>query len=161
MVGAAVSSVTDAELTFRELVTTAATSSKRQWVHGLSGIVSSGTDNKPSNVTCWGGGDGKGRPICVRMADLGKANVNVVERRVKAVSLTDLLLAHNAPRVIDYLSLDIEGAEEAALSTFDFHAFKFLVLSIERRAGVHLYPWSGSAKPHGRSARPRACSWRV
>ena len=37
-----------------------------------------------------------------------------------------------APSTIDYLSLDIEGAELDALKAFDFAKYRFLVLTIER-----------------------------
>jgi FkbM family methyltransferase len=50
---------------------------------------------------------------------------------VETISLTDLLHAHNAPRQIDYLSVDTEGSEYAILSHFDFHAFDIKVITVE------------------------------
>lgn len=54
---------------------------------------------------------------------------------VSTVSLNDVLVDHSAPRVIDYLCLDVEGAEQAVLSAFDFHG-RFLIkaVSIEGHA---------------------------
>lgn len=52
--------------------------------------------------------------------------------KVRTVTLADLLAAHAAPPVIDYLCLDIEGAEQQVLGAFDFHGpHKIRALSIE------------------------------
>lgn len=48
------------------------------------------------------------------------------------VSVARLLDDFGAPAVIDYLSLDIEGAEWWAFSTFPWHRFVFLAITIER-----------------------------
>lgn len=48
-----------------------------------------------------------------------------------AVTLTDLLDKHHAPRVIDYGAFDIEGSEYVVLKNFDFERYCFLALSIE------------------------------
>ena len=39
---------------------------------------------------------------------------------------------HNAPKTIEYLSLDVEGAETAVLKYFPFNKYKFLAMTIER-----------------------------
>lgn len=52
--------------------------------------------------------------------------------RVKTVPLQKLLKEHAAPQVIDYLSIDIEGAEERVLGSFDFTAYRFNCITIER-----------------------------
>jgi FkbM family methyltransferase len=49
---------------------------------------------------------------------------------VPTISLKDLLDKHNAPEVIDYLSIDTEGSEYSILSAYDFSR-KFKVVSIE------------------------------
>lgn len=50
---------------------------------------------------------------------------------VETVSLIDLLRAHNAPRQIDYLSVDTEGSEYPILSQFDFNEFDIKVITVE------------------------------
>jgi FkbM family methyltransferase len=50
---------------------------------------------------------------------------------VETISLVDLLLAHKAPRQIDYLSIDTEGSEYSILSHFDFDAFDVKVITVE------------------------------
>ncbi|KAL3763036.1 hypothetical protein ACHAW5_000433 [Stephanodiscus triporus] len=48
------------------------------------------------------------------------------------VSLLSVLQAFNAPKVIDYISLDVEGAETYIMSGFPFDRYRFLCLTIER-----------------------------
>lgn len=50
---------------------------------------------------------------------------------VDTISLVDLLDKYNAPRVIDYLSIDTEGSEFDILSTFDFDKYQFRVITCE------------------------------
>lgn len=58
------------------------------------------------------------------------------EKRYTA-SLLTILDKFNAPKVIDYLSLDVEGAEEFIMKDFPFHQpYTFKVLSIERPKGA-------------------------
>lgn len=52
--------------------------------------------------------------------------------KVKTKTLYSILKAQNAPNVIDYFSLDVEGAEERVLSTFPFNEYIFNCLTIER-----------------------------
>ncbi|MEI7732588.1 MAG: FkbM family methyltransferase [Verrucomicrobiota bacterium] len=54
-----------------------------------------------------------------------------VHHRVATVSLLDLLKRHNAPRHIDYLSIDTEGSEFQILSAFDFSDYEVSVISCE------------------------------
>ena len=44
---------------------------------------------------------------------------------VETISLTDLLEKYNAPRLIDYLSIDTEGSEFEILSNFNFEKYDF------------------------------------
>jgi FkbM family methyltransferase len=50
---------------------------------------------------------------------------------VQTVSLNDLLEQHNAPKHIDYLSIDTEGSEYEILSNFDFSRHSFSMISCE------------------------------
>jgi len=49
-----------------------------------------------------------------------------------STTLMDVLAAHDAPRVMEYLSMDIEGGEERALRDFDFDRYTFRCMTVER-----------------------------
>ena len=51
--------------------------------------------------------------------------------KVKTISLEDLLDKYNAPKIIDYLSIDTEGSEYDILSSFNFEKYKFRVITCE------------------------------
>ena len=51
--------------------------------------------------------------------------------KVKTVTLNDLLTFHNAPKNIDYLSIDTEGSEYTILKNFDFDKFNIQVITVE------------------------------
>jgi FkbM family methyltransferase len=51
--------------------------------------------------------------------------------RVATISLNDLLKSHNAPREIDYISIDTEGSEYAILENFNFAAFDVGIVTVE------------------------------
>lgn len=50
---------------------------------------------------------------------------------VDTISLNDLLSKHEAPSVIDYLSIDTEGSEYEILSCLDFERYSFRVITCE------------------------------
>jgi FkbM family methyltransferase len=50
---------------------------------------------------------------------------------VETVSLEDLLISAQAPKVIDYLSIDTEGSEFQILEHFNFSNFQFHVITVE------------------------------
>lgn len=54
---------------------------------------------------------------------------------VESVSLCDLLVEHNAPEIIDFLSIDTEGSEYEILKNFPFEQFKFMVVCCEHNYG--------------------------
>jgi FkbM family methyltransferase len=51
--------------------------------------------------------------------------------KVSTISLLDLLRKHEAPKVIDYLSLDTEGSELEILEAFDFSQYEIKVITVE------------------------------
>jgi hypothetical protein len=61
---------------------------------------------------------------------------------VTTVSLNDLLAHWNAPRRIDYLSIDTEGSELDILQALDFGAWEIRLMSVEhnhtpKRGEIH------------------------
>jgi FkbM family methyltransferase len=74
--------------------------------HG--GIVDSDTDNKPDGTTTSG------------------------YVRLRTRRLEDILREQGSPRVIDYLSIDVEGAEDRVLGAFPFAEYRFNCLTVER-----------------------------
>jgi len=50
---------------------------------------------------------------------------------VKTISLIDLLVTYNAPKIVDFLSIDTEGSEYEILSNFDFDKYQFRVITCE------------------------------
>lgn len=50
---------------------------------------------------------------------------------VKTISLEDLLKKYNAPKIIDYLSIDTEGSEFEILNNFNFKTYQFKIITVE------------------------------
>lgn len=48
------------------------------------------------------------------------------------VTLEEVLDRFDAPSVIDYLSLNVEGAETYVMAGFPFHKYMFKVMTVER-----------------------------
>ena len=76
------------------------------------GIVGEGFDNAPS----------------LREAELAEAEI--IE--VPTTTLMDELDRHNVPALIDYFSLDVEGAEGIVMKNFDYARYKFRFMTVER-----------------------------
>jgi FkbM family methyltransferase len=55
----------------------------------------------------------------------------LTEYKVSTISLMDLLIKHESPKEIDYLSLDTEGSEFEILRDFNFDVFTFNLISVE------------------------------
>lgn len=65
-------------------------------------------------------------------ADLHASTRKTGEKyQVTTVSLTDMLERHNAPRHIDYLSIDTEGSEFEILNAFDFDLRRIDIITCE------------------------------
>ena len=61
---------------------------------------------------------------------LNKLKAKIKTKKTK--TLQKILDENNSPPVIDYLSLDVEGAETEILRNFDFKKYIFLSMTIER-----------------------------
>jgi FkbM family methyltransferase len=59
-------------------------------------------------------------------------STSIKPQRIKTRTLLEILETHRAPKVIHYLSIDVEGAEERILIDFPFDQYTFLTLTIER-----------------------------
>ena len=88
---------------------------------GPSGIL--GHDNKSENDKII---DRVGRTYKIEEKD------GPVVLRKKTKTLNNILEENNAPQNIDYLSLDVEGAEYEILKNFSFNKWNIKILSIER-----------------------------
>jgi len=51
--------------------------------------------------------------------------------KVKTKTLYSILKLYNAPKVIDYLSLDVEGQEYEIIKDFPFHEYRFNCITVE------------------------------
>jgi FkbM family methyltransferase len=63
--------------------------------------------------------------------DLGCRRKHGRTYKVETISLADLLSQFNAPREIDYLSVDTEGSEFDILNALDFSQYRFRVITVE------------------------------
>jgi FkbM family methyltransferase len=60
-----------------------------------------------------------------------KAREQGLKYDVVTISLVDLLKKYDAPKEIDYLSIDTEGSEFEILNAFDFDAYKIKIITCE------------------------------
>ena len=76
-------------------------------IPGNAGIVGEDLTNKPGDV------------------------ISKMTEKCCTVRMKDILSRFGAPNVIDYFSLDVEGAEELVLDAFPLRKYKVLTLSTE------------------------------
>lgn len=57
-------------------------------------------------------------------------------RFLKSKSLSSILKQQKSPKTIEYLSLDVEGAETEVIKKFPFKKYKFLAMTIERPSSI-------------------------
>jgi FkbM family methyltransferase len=57
--------------------------------------------------------------------------------QVKTISLTDMLVQHRAPDLVDFLSIDTEGSEFDILAAHDFTKFNFRAIACEHNYQVN------------------------
>jgi FkbM family methyltransferase len=62
---------------------------------------------------------------------IGRRTKIAASYEVNTISLNDLLVKHNAPHLIDYLSIDTEGSEYEILNAFDFSKHTISVITCE------------------------------
>ena len=87
---------------------------------GVGGIIGSRYDNN----------------LKKRYKILNKNSNQTKIKNYNAVTLFSILKKYKAPKIIDYLSLDVEGAEIDVLKNFPFKKYKFLALTIERPPSI-------------------------
>ena len=63
-----------------------------------------------------------------------RVDINKSTIQVKTISLVDLLDNNNAPKFIEYLSLDTEGSEYEILKTFNFDKYIFGLIDVEHNS---------------------------
>jgi FkbM family methyltransferase len=61
----------------------------------------------------------------------GLINRTTDSYQVETISLLDLLVEHNAPKHVDFLSVDTEGSEFEILNAFDFAKYSFGAICVE------------------------------
>jgi len=74
--------------------------------------------------------------ICEAASGIADENIGPFTSKTNTVkkvtkTLADILDSVNAPTIIDYLSLDVEGHEYSILSTFPFDKYKFRCMTVE------------------------------
>ena len=77
---------------------------------------------------------------------------------VKTISLLDMLEKYNAPKSIDYLSIDTEGSEYEILSAFDFRSFDIKIIKCEHNFTSMRHKLFNLLSAHGSQRKHTECS---
>ena len=80
---------------------------------------------------CEFAGDEFGTESAIANNELNSSKLISKKYEVETVSLFDLLRQHNAPRCIDFLSIDVEGGEYEILRNFTFEEYEFEFITVE------------------------------
>lgn len=72
---------------------------------------------------------------------------------VNTISLLDMLKKYQAPKIIDYLSIDTEGSEFEIMKNFDFSEYKFRVITCEHNYSSDREKINTLLKSHGYVAK--------
>jgi len=77
-------------------------------------------------------------PVASTIDEFSFLDINKLNRvksnnkyKIKTISLNDLLKKYDAPKIIDYLSIDTEGSEFEILNAFNFENYKFRIITVE------------------------------
>lgn len=81
-----------------------------------SGVIADDTDNNER----------------IRASAIQTARQNYCVRKMETMTLEQILEQSNAPKIIDYLSFDVEGCETRIMRNFPFDKYTFLSMTIER-----------------------------
>jgi len=57
-----------------------------------------------------------------------------IKYEVKSVTLETMLEEHNAPKIIDYMSIDTEGSEYDIIKNFNFSKYNIKIITIEHNS---------------------------
>lgn len=108
---------------FRDIVPTEATPPRYNWTFGLSSAAAA-----PDAPTCWG----PRKASCISVRTFRANAVGLVHTAMHVRTLGSILKQAGAPSTIDYLSLDVEGFEDAVLLADDLPAYRFRAVTVER-----------------------------
>lgn len=71
------------------------------------------------------------------VCSFGDMEVVDVGEPVPCDTLSNILQKCNAPEIIDYVSLDIEGGEIGAIESFDWSAYRINTMTVEHNLYIH------------------------
>lgn len=104
---------------------------------------------------------GQSSLTCTHQGDaFASERKSYVSYEVQTISLVDLLVSCNSPQVIDFLSIDTEGAEYSILKNFDFHRYRFKIIAVEHNYNKqHCADLDGILTKNGYIKVCRSVSW--